>query len=101
MKPSFHKTKVSFTAEVEVEFNFHPGCKGARDGLGGPPIEPDEPDSVEIIRARLNGTEIELDYQQIQEIEPELFSHVSDCDDAAAEDKADAEREERRIEGVL
>lgn len=39
--------------EIEVNYAYHRGCRGARDSLGGvrgagPPLEPDEPPSVEI-----------------------------------------------------
>ena len=34
--------------EVEVNFNYYAGCRGARDAYGQP-LEPDDPEDVEIL----------------------------------------------------
>lgn len=49
---------------VVVTYEYHPGCRGARDSLGGvrgagPPLEPDEPPQVEITSVKeTNGNEL-------------------------------------------
>ena len=52
--------------ELEIEFTYHRAYRGARDSLGGvrgggPPLEPDEPASVEIESVKdENGNDFEL-----------------------------------------
>lgn len=80
---------------VRVEYECSRGCKGARDSLGGvrgagPPLEPDEPASVEIISVlSSDGTDYvdDLSENERQSIELECFSDVGDRRDAAEEDR--------------
>jgi len=46
--------------EITVEYTYSPGCRGARDSLGGvrgagQALEPDEPPSVEITKVLLSS----------------------------------------------
>lgn len=97
------KTTVSLYVELEVEFNYFPGCRGQRDSCcgvagAGPALEPDEPPMAEVLASCFNGTKVNLTEEQFLEIEPELLSAYTDAEEAAAEDRADAKREEMLIE---
>jgi hypothetical protein len=67
--------------EVEVEYTFSKGCRGARDSLGGkagagPPLEPDEPDEVEIDSVTdENGTDVELTDEEITALEEKCLEN--------------------------
>lgn len=98
MRSTTHKTTVTIQFEVEVEFKAYPGCRGARDSLcgvagAGPPLEPDDPPEVEVLKASVNGTPIELSEEQIEEITAELFDSVADDYASAMEDKAERQSE--------
>jgi hypothetical protein len=74
--------------EVEVEYTFSKGCRGARDSLGGkagagPPLEPDEPDQILIDSVTdENGTDVELTDEEIQQLEGKCFDdYASIVDD--------------------
>ena len=41
----------SMELDIEVSYDLHLATKGARDGPGGPPLEPDEPAHIEINQA--------------------------------------------------
>lgn len=52
---------------ITVEFKYYSGCRGARDSLGGirgagPPLEPDDPPEIEILKTfnTETGHEVEL-----------------------------------------
>lgn len=97
------KTTVSLYVELEVEFNYFPGCRGQRDSLcgvagAGPAIEPDDPPMAEVIGAYFNGTKVDLTEEQIGEIEPDLCSAYEDYKNDAMEEKAERRREEMRLE---
>jgi hypothetical protein len=38
-----------------VSYTYHPGCRGATDGPGGPPIEPDTAACAEVTKVLLYG----------------------------------------------
>lgn len=67
------KTKIEVTlvdVPVDVEYIYYRGCRGARDGRYGPPLEPDEPPEVEIYSIKFNGIEMieyvtDLDMEKI------------------------------------
>jgi hypothetical protein len=67
--------------EVEVEYTFSKGCRGARDSLGGkagagPPLEPDEPDEVEIDSVTdEKGTEVDLTNEEITALEEKCLEN--------------------------
>jgi len=72
-------TTITREIEVTVEYTFHKGSKGARDSINGvrgagPPLEPDEPDSVEILAVvdTNNGRDIDLTPAEESEIEEQL-----------------------------
>lgn len=56
--------------EVEAEYDFYPGCRGAREQYGVP-LEPDEPPMVEVHSVRLaaTGEAIELTDEEYEELE--------------------------------
>jgi len=70
--------------EVEVRFDYHPGCRGARDSCGGvlgagPPLEPDEPPTLEFIGATAGGVEIELTQQEQELAEEQAWDEREDA----------------------
>lgn len=48
---------------IELEGNFWAGMRGSRD-IYGAPLEPDDPDEMELVRATKNGVAIELSQEQ-------------------------------------
>jgi hypothetical protein len=70
--------------EVEAEYDFYPGCRGAREQFGVP-LEPDEPPMVEVHSVRLaaTGEEIELTEEDYEELERVAWSdHEGRVEDA-------------------
>jgi hypothetical protein len=71
---------------VTVEYNYYPGCKGARDSLGGvrgagPPLEPDDPPELEILHVWTgDGADFALDWsdREHSQIRWECFMDVAD-----------------------
>lgn len=63
--------------EIEIVGNYTPPQRGSRDCYGVP-MEPDEPDSVEVEAAFLNGQEIELDTEDMKRAELALFEAISE-----------------------
>lgn len=67
---------------VTVEFTYMRGCRGARDSLcgkrgAGPPLEPDEPDEIEIATVQDDmGNEIECTDKELALIEEECWATV-------------------------
>ncbi len=88
MRPNhFFKTTIERDdneVAIEVEYNATPGCRGSRDSLGGvrgagPPLEPDSPPEIEIIKAvSVAGIEITLTDSEIDKIETELWSELEE-----------------------
>ena len=74
MVTSITITRDDIDTEVEVDFTFYPACRGRRDSLcgkrgAGPPLEPDEPASLEINSVRdADGYEYELTDSEIEEV---------------------------------
>ena len=69
--------------EIVVHFTYFPGCRGARDSLGGkrgagPPLEPDEDPEIEINKVidKTTGEEVELDESQLDCINQECWEHL-------------------------
>jgi hypothetical protein len=62
----------------EIEYTYYKGCKGARDGRFGPPLEPDDPPEVEIISVMYEGHEminnVTTDY--IDELATEILDDI-------------------------
>ena len=57
------ESKFTSYIPVEVVYQMHPGCLGARDSLNGvpgagPQLEPDEPTYCEILATMLDGSDI-------------------------------------------
>ena len=84
--------------EIEVEFNFSKGRKGQRDSLGGkagagPPLEPDDPDEIEITAVNLTlptspgckpvlkDISDLLTKEQLDQIEEEAWEQLSERDE--------------------
>ena len=71
---------------VVVEYSYYKGCRGARDSLGGvrragPPLEPDDPPEVEILKVTAeDGQEIleKLDSSEIEVLEEKAFEAQED-----------------------
>ena len=69
--------------EAEVEFEHHRGHRGSRDSCGGvagagPALEPDEPAELEFIRATMDGNEIELHDEEIEQAEQLAWEKITD-----------------------
>jgi len=77
--------------EIEVEYTYHKGSKGAREPHGMQ-IEPDEPEMVEITAVTINGVDIQeqLSKDQIENLELKCRRDVLECDQAAREAAAEA-----------
>lgn len=59
---------------VTVTYTFHRACAGSRDGLTGPPIEPDEPAHCEIESIDgPDGKPFDVTKKELQEIERECL----------------------------
>ena len=87
------------TVEIDViiEYNVTPGCKGARDSLcgkrnAGPPLEPDEPPELEILRTydKRTGHDVELTQEEEERAIIEIWEDVADNQMAAEEARWDA-----------
>jgi hypothetical protein len=67
-------TRDDIDIPVDVDFTFYPAYRGRRDSIGGvrnagPPLEPDEPASIEINSVKdFEGYEYELTDSEIEEI---------------------------------
>jgi hypothetical protein len=66
--------------KLEITYSSYAGCRGARDSLGGkrgagPPLEPDEPASMEIelVRDMATGDDFELTKAEENKIENEIW----------------------------
>ena len=81
---------------VEVSYNYSKGCRGARDSLcggAGPPLEPDEPPSVEIVSViTAAGVDIrdDLDDREREELEERCFLDAAEAYEREEEDRAAA-----------
>ena len=108
--------------EVTVEAYITPPVRGARDSLGVP-LEPDEGPEVQLKRATFSGDDLQafdelpyqdnpwwiqgqpvikvdldaLDQDTLDRLTEEALKAERDMATSAAEDKADAEREERLL----
>ena len=93
------------TVSVEVEYSYTKGCRGARDSLcgvrgAGPPLEPDEPPEVEILKVTAeDGQEIleKLDSSEIEGLEEKAFEDQAGRYADAMEQRAEAQAEDKRI----
>ena len=69
---------------AECVFDHHPACRGARDSLGGkagagPPLEPDDPESLEFKIALSGGVNpVELTDDEIERAEQQCWDERSD-----------------------
>jgi hypothetical protein len=66
----------------EIEYAYYKGCKGARDGRYGPPLEPDEPPQVEIDAVVFMGRDLTeyLTDEDREKIEIEILEGIeNDC----------------------
>ena len=77
-----HQSIVLVDVPITVDWTFSPGCRGARDSLGGirgagPPLEPDEPPEIEIVSTKLGSTEVELSDTDRETIEHELWNEIA------------------------
>lgn len=96
-------TDISRTIEVEVTYQFHRGSHGARDSIAGirgagPPLEPDEPASVEIHSAVDLATkeEVVLTEEETSQLEQEALEYQESLEQAAAEERAESDAETER-----
>lgn len=80
--------------DVEVTYQYYRGCRGARDSLcgvrgAGPPLEPDEPPSVEIQSVMMHSptahdrearedVQKSLSKSQLEWLEEKCFEDVND-----------------------
>ena len=73
------KLTIPFELPLEVQYTAFKASKGAMDSLcgvrvAGPPLEPDEPASVEIDAVRCNGVLVRLTEAQMEELEELVLS---------------------------
>jgi hypothetical protein len=69
--------------QADVEFEYHRAHRGERDSCGGvrgagPALEPDEPAELEFIRATVDGNEIELHDEEIEQAEELAWEQKAD-----------------------
>lgn len=88
---------------VTVAYNYFRGCRGARDSLcgvrgAGPPLEPDEPPSVEIISVK--GTDGADYIDDLTDIERDSIEKEALNDAAEIIQNAKDEAAERRYENT-
>lgn len=88
---------------VRVEYAYYPFCRGQRDSLcgkrgAGPPLEPDEPEHVEVERVFVIGKDGKVGQEvddltdlELCGIETEIMHEIAD----RAEDYPEDERNER------
>jgi hypothetical protein len=70
--------------DLVVEYHITPGCRGGRDGPGGPPLEPDDEPELELLSVKNSkGEDVELTDKEQESVEEQAW------EDAIA----DAERE--------
>ena len=83
MKSSKTEREISLIdVPCEIEYTYYKGCKGARDGRFGPPLEPDEPPEVEIFSVKHAGIEM-IEYvseNQLEEISNDLLDEIQSDD---------------------
>lgn len=59
MTPSRTQQEITLVdVPCEIEYHYYRGCRGARDGKYGPPLEPDEPADVEIESVKFGDVEM-------------------------------------------
>jgi hypothetical protein len=65
--------------KIEVEFEYHRARRGARDSFGVP-MEPDDPEDVEIKSVKVGGAEIIalLGMKEIAEIEEAVITQMKE-----------------------
>ena len=90
---------------VEVTYDYTRASRGARDSCGGvagagPPLEPDEPESVEILGAKyMDGVDLELTNDEEERLKREALEQVHENYLAEMEAKAEAKRDDERLFG--
>ncbi len=98
MKFGFTVTRGEEEIDLFVEGNFVKGCKGARDGRWGPPIEPDEPPFFEVDSVTdSEGKEFDLTKEEFEEAseygmrkyQEMICDQYEDCSDRDYEDYLD------------
>lgn len=72
--------------DVQVEAFYFPGHRGARDTIAGvrnagPPLEPDEPASFEILKVFHNGRPLEVSESVMDSLTQQAWEHWSDPPD--------------------
>src|SRR2546421_11371189 len=88
--------------DVTVEYTYHRTCRGQRDSLGGvrgagPPLEPDEPASIEIVSVKDEvGEEVILSGRQYDALQEAAWDRLRDAAENAAEAAAEAREDQRR-----
>jgi len=70
---------------IDVDYKFYKGCRGARDSFmgkrgAGAQLEPDEPESVEVMSITMFGKEIEVSEKSIMEIEEAIMRELEEDD---------------------
>jgi len=67
---------------ITIEYDYQPEYRGSREIGTGLQIEPDEPESIDIISIKdNNGNDVELSKADIQRIEDEIFHDVKSYGD--------------------
>ena len=73
-------TTITVEREIEVTFDYYPGCPGQRDSFGGkagagPPLEPDEPPSLEFA---CSNSSIDLTEEELVRAEQDAWEKLHD-----------------------
>lgn len=72
------------TFKVTVQYDYHDAARGPRDGIGGPPLEPDEPAYVEVDTTAYITTpagyklSFSLTPEQIPRLENEIMGELTE-----------------------
>jgi hypothetical protein len=99
---TFHTT-IMREIPVIVDYHYTKATRGARDTIGGvrgagPPLEPDEPETVEIVSVKTaDGSEYEITEEEEGRLAEEAFDDLRDRYAEAAERLVEHQIEDRKL----
>lgn len=83
---SVNSNDVEVEVSIDIQYTYYRACRGARDSCGGirgagPPLEPDEPASIEIdsVVEHDMGTDIELTDSETEKFTEEIMESLADA----------------------
>ncbi len=75
---------------VEVTGEYRPASRGRKAHPMDRFAEPDDPAEIEVIKAKVNGAEIDLTDKELEQAEEELWKAMEEHKDNDAENRAEA-----------